>query len=168
MKISDVNITGTLIWYYFICPREVWLMAHQIQPNEDNDFLELGRYLHEESYPRDTKRIRLESIELDVIRKHGEDIVVGEVKKSSRFLKSATMQLLFYLKKLSEYGVTARGELLFPKERKRISVSLTPDSARELAAAETEIARIVREENPPPAVAISFCRHCAYRDFCFA
>jgi len=32
------EITGTLIWYYYICPREVWLMAHELNPNQE-DFL---------------------------------------------------------------------------------------------------------------------------------
>ncbi|MCD6318594.1 Dna2/Cas4 domain-containing protein, partial [Candidatus Aerophobetes bacterium] len=26
------RITGTLIWYYYICRREVWLMAHELHP----------------------------------------------------------------------------------------------------------------------------------------
>ncbi|MGC8937341.1 MAG: Dna2/Cas4 domain-containing protein, partial [Candidatus Methanomethylicaceae archaeon] len=28
-------ITGTLVWYFFICKREVWLMGHEITPDED-------------------------------------------------------------------------------------------------------------------------------------
>ena len=27
--IEDVNITGTLIWYYYICQREVWLKVEE-------------------------------------------------------------------------------------------------------------------------------------------
>ena len=156
------------MWYYCICPREVWLMAHQIQPNEDNDYLELGRYLHEESYIRDKKRIRLESIELDIVRKKGEQVVIGEVKKSSRFIKSAMMQLMFYLKTLSDYGITARGELLFPKEKKKIPVALTQQSLNELKAAEEQINNIVNQDVPPPPIRIPFCRNCAYKDFCWA
>jgi len=33
------NITGTLIWYYYICERECWLMAHQINPHQENALL---------------------------------------------------------------------------------------------------------------------------------
>lgn len=28
-----MEVTGTLIWYYYICKREVWLMFHQIAPD---------------------------------------------------------------------------------------------------------------------------------------
>ncbi len=33
---SEIHVNGTLIWYYFICQREVWLMGHQLNPDEDN------------------------------------------------------------------------------------------------------------------------------------
>jgi CRISPR-associated exonuclease Cas4 len=36
---EDPNITGTLVWYYAICPRECWLMAHQIDPEHEFDLL---------------------------------------------------------------------------------------------------------------------------------
>ena len=35
------KITGTLIWYYFVCKREVWFMAHEITPFQDDPFLEI-------------------------------------------------------------------------------------------------------------------------------
>jgi len=37
------NVTGTLIWYYYICHREVWLMARRIEPSQENPFIEIGR-----------------------------------------------------------------------------------------------------------------------------
>ncbi len=165
---QTIHITGTLIWYYFICPREVWLMARQINPFEDNPFLEIGRFLHEESYAREKKSVRVENIELDVIRRKDGRLIIGEVKKSSKFLKSATMQLAFYLKQLEKYGIQTEGELLFPKERKRISVKLTPALRQELQTAEKAIVEIVRQEKPPPAKPIRWCRHCSYREFCFS
>jgi CRISPR/Cas system-associated exonuclease Cas4 (RecB family) len=39
---SGRPITGTLLWYYAICKREVWLMAHSIAPDEENQALEMG------------------------------------------------------------------------------------------------------------------------------
>ena len=43
------RVTGTLIWYSTICKRQIWLMAHELNPDEDHELLELGRFLHEES-----------------------------------------------------------------------------------------------------------------------
>lgn len=47
MADSDLNVTGTLVWYYYICPREVWLMARQLTPDEDNPNIDLGRFIGE-------------------------------------------------------------------------------------------------------------------------
>ena len=143
-------------------------MSRQITSYQDNPFLELGRFLQEESYAREKKNIRLENIELDVIRSKEGRLIIGEVKKSSRFLKSATMQLAFYLKRLEKYGIQAEGELLFPKERKRIKVELTDALKKELSTAEEAILEIVHKETPPPPKPIKWCRHCSYREFCFS
>ena len=35
------QITGTLVWDYYICPREVWLMTHEINPEQENHLIEL-------------------------------------------------------------------------------------------------------------------------------
>ena len=51
------RITGTLILFYYICRREVWLMAHELHPNQENPFLEIGRLIHQESYSREKKEI---------------------------------------------------------------------------------------------------------------
>lgn len=53
---ASLHITGTLIWYYFICHREVWLMARQINPDEDNPNVDLGRFIQEQTYPREKKK----------------------------------------------------------------------------------------------------------------
>ncbi len=165
---KEPALNGTLIWYYFICPREVWLMSRQITSYQDNPFLELGRFLQEESYTREKKSIRLENMELDVIRSRDGHQIIGEVKKSSRFLKSATMQLAFYLKQLEKYGIHTMGELLFPKERKRLEVKLNDALRQELQAAEQDILKIARQEIPPPARPVKWCRNCSYREFCFS
>ncbi len=165
---SPPPITGTLIWYYYICQREVWLMAHQLQAHQDNQFLELGRFFHEQSYQKEKKSIRLENIELDLIKRKDGEYVVGEIKKSSRFEKSATMQLAFYLLRLREYGVEAKGELLFPKEKKRITVELTEDMTTELEKAKQEIQNICLKPKPPVEEWISFCKNCAYCEFCWS
>jgi len=142
-------------------------MAHQLDPYHDNPFLELGRFLQEQSYIREKKSLRLENIEIDLIKRRDGDVVVGEIKKSSRFQKSATMQLAFYLQLLEEYGLHLRGELLFPKEKKRIAVELTDNIKSELRYASEEIKKICSTETPPAERWIPYCKNCAYREFCW-
>ena len=157
-------------------------MAHEICPDEDNQLLDLGRLLHEESYKRDHKELSAPGMRIDILRTSspgnkgshsnlgspGEELVVCEVKKSVRFLKPAKMQLCFYLWKLKQQGVIARGELLVPKKKKRIPVELTPALETELERIMSRIEKLVAEPNPPPVVKNKFCRKCAYHEFCYA
>ena len=96
------KITGTLVWYYYICHREVWLMAHGIEPDPDNTNIDIGRLIHETSFRREKKEIQFDNVKFDVITDGEDRIIVSEIKKSSRFKKSAVMQLAFYLSKLRE------------------------------------------------------------------
>lgn len=164
---TEINITGTLIWYYYICRREVWLMSRAIETEQDNVAIEIGRLIHEESYSRKKKEIHLENAVFDILSSKDDKLVIGEIKKSSRFMESSRMQLAFYLKKLEDMGVSATGELRFPEERKREAISLTPELREELEEAYREIEQIVRQEKPPKPKKLKYCRGCAYRDFCW-
>ena len=95
---DDVNITGTLVWYYAICKRECWLMAHQIEPERDNDLLALGRLNTEAHYERQSKEITLPGgVRVDQVGREDGKLVLQEIKKSSRFLEAASLQLAYYL-----------------------------------------------------------------------
>ncbi|HHU69962.1 MAG TPA: CRISPR-associated protein Cas4 [Thermoanaerobacterales bacterium] len=161
-------ITGTLIQSFNICHRQTWLMAHQIIPDQEHQYIELGRLLDEESYGRDKKKINYENVVLDLIRSEDGDIVIGEVKKSSRAKDSARMQLAFYLYKLKQNGVMARGLLLFPKERKREMIELTPELEEELEEVFNKIYMIIMKETPPAFKKIGYCKHCGYKEFCWS
>jgi CRISPR-associated exonuclease Cas4 len=158
-------ITGTLVWYYFVCKREVWLMGREITPDEDFPSLDIGRAVHEIYYQRMRKEVQLEGIKLDVVIDRS--MVVCEVKTSSKFLQAAKFQLLYYLYRLEEMGLKMKGEIRIPKERKRITVSLDEENRDQLLKALDGIKKIVCAEKPPEAVRIPYCRRCAYREFCW-
>lgn len=163
-----VSITGTLIQSYGICKRQTWLMAHQIIPDQEHQYIEMGRLIDEETYDREKKKINLENVVLDLVKSEDGDIIVGEVKKSSRAENTARLQLAFYLYKLKQSGVEARGILLFPEERRRIMVELTPELEAELEGIFREIEIIILKEKPPPFEKIGYCKNCAYKEFCWS
>ncbi|MCX7724308.1 MAG: CRISPR-associated protein Cas4, partial [Thermodesulfovibrio sp.] len=138
-------IIPTLIWYYYICPREVWLMSRHLEPYQGNPFIEIGRLLSQEAYKRDRKEIMIQTPEqqggmvIDLIKTEDEEILIGEVKKSSRYEKSARMQLAYYLFRLKLLGIEAKGQLLFPKEKRRVDVYLTDEIEKELIEAQQKI-----------------------------
>jgi CRISPR-associated exonuclease Cas4 len=164
----STNITGTLVWYYAICPMEAWLMAHEMEPEKEFELLAEGRLNQEAHYKRATKELSLPGMRLDQVRREGGRLIVSEVKKSSRFLPATRLQLGYYLWRLHEEGMEASGEILVPKERKRETVELTPELRQEVERTVATIEALVREPAPPPAKKIPFCKKCAYAEFCWS
>lgn len=164
----STEVTGTLVWYYAICPREAWLMAHEIEPDRDFELLAEGRLNQEAHYKRATKELALPGMRLDQVRREDGKLIVSEVKKSSRFLPATRLQLGYYLWRLAEEGMEASGEILVPEERKREVLELTPELRAEIEDLVERIKALVREPAPPPAEKIPFCKKCAYAEFCWS
>lgn len=161
-------MNGTLIWYYYVCKREVWLMAHSISPDEDDENIDLGRFIHENSYGRKTKEVSIGNIKVDIVEEKDGYVMIGEMKKSSRYIESARNQLAYYLLQLERNGITAKGTLMFPKEKKREEIELTKELVKKLEEAEKDIIKICYGPFPPKPIKINFCNKCAYREFCWS
>ncbi|MCK4260195.1 MAG: CRISPR-associated protein Cas4 [Halanaerobiales bacterium] len=170
-KYSDINtnrINGTVIWYYNICQREVWLISHGLEADQSNEYLEIGRLIHENSYQRKTKEVSIGNIKVDLIGKKGEKVIIGEVKKSSSFKESARLQLAFYLLTLEDLGIDAVGYIHFPKEKKKIMVELNEEIREDLKNCINGINKIIHLDIPPKAEKNKYCQKCAYQEFCWA
>ncbi len=162
---SGRPITGTLLWYYAVCKREVWLMAHNITPDEESRHLELGRVIHESFYNRMKKEIEAEGMKIDVVdSKSG---FIYEVKTSSKFLDATSLQLGYYLLRLEQMGVNTRGIITIPKERRRFYIELNLELRERVTTALKEISELCAKPLPPPPLKIRFCKKCAYKDFCW-
>ena len=161
-------IVGSLVNAYIICHRKAWLMYRQISPDEDNTLLHIGRLIQSQSYSRERKEVRLEHLSLDLIRRNDEDLIVAEVKKSSRVLEAAEMQLAFYLYELRGMGIEAKGELLFPEERRRERIILDENLAQKVERIKENILGLVLQETAPLPERTSLCEKCAYAEFCWA
>lgn len=165
---NEFNVSGTYIWYYCICKREVWLLAHGLEADQQDENMQIGNVIHETSYGRNSKEVGFGHSKFDVISKGNGKLIVGEIKKSSRFTESSRMQLLFYLKELSDNDIEAEGALMFPDEKKKEVVKLDEDSKIKLESIIKDIKRIVNLEQAPPPVVIKYCKKCAYAEFCWA
>lgn len=163
-----MDVNGTLVWYYKICKREVYLMAHSIVPNQQDENIEIGRFIHDNYYRRNEKEIRFGNVVFDVMYKNGNKLIIGETKKSSKFLEASKWQLLFYLNVLKQAGIEARGVLQYPEERKRVDVELTDENISELENIIKDIEQIIDAPNPPKVEECIYCKNCAYREYCYA
>lgn len=163
-----MEVNGTLMWYYAICKREVWLMSRNIVPDQKDTNIDIGRFIHETAYNRNKKEIEFGNVKFDVLIHNKDELVIGETKKTSKYQDASEMQLLYYLRELKKAGINAKGILLYPEEKKRVEVELTEDKIQVLEYAENEIKRIMNSEFPPPVIKIKYCRSCGYREYCYA
>lgn len=164
----DDRIYATLVWYYYICRREVWLMANRIEPSQENENILMGRIIDQFSYDREWKNVDLGGMKFDIVKRKDGKLIIGETKKSSRAIESSKMQLAFYLMGLEEAGISAEGELRFPKEKKRVAVLLDDSLRGKLLGAMGEITKILDSPMPPPPAKCKYCGKCGYREHCWA
>ena len=147
-----MNITGTDIWYYFICKRELWFIIRKIVPDQEDENVEIGRFLHEYYSNRGKKEVDIGSGKIDRVKKVDGKLIIQEIKKTDRFKKSSYYQLLFYLYELQKMGIEATGE----------------SNIRELEKAIEDIKKYAKWPVPPPPKKIKVCSRCAYREYCWA
>lgn len=113
-----MDVNGTHIWYYFICKREVWLITHQIAADQEDDNLEIGRFISETSYQRQKKEMLIGNIKVDRIRREGDTLVVGEVKNHPHMKKVPITNYCFILTHCEKWELRQKGSFYFQKKRK--------------------------------------------------
>jgi len=163
-----MDVNGTLVWYYHICKREVWLMHRQIIPDQKDMNIDIGRFIHEHSYKRNSKEIYFGNVKFDIFEKTRDGIVIGEIKKSSKAEEASRMQLLYYLYQLKEAGIKASGVLRYPEERKNTHVKLNRETEKHLLECIEDIKRIALSNIAPEVFRKPVCRRCGYREYCYA
>ena len=122
-----MGTNGTLVWFYKICKREVWLMSKNILPDQMDENIDLGRFIHENSYQRKEKEVLFGNVKFDVVFENEDKLVIGETKKTSKYENASKYQLAYYLFVLKDSGINAEGVLLYPEEKKRTKVILTKE-----------------------------------------
>ncbi|MGM0641733.1 MAG: CRISPR-associated protein Cas4 [Thermotogota bacterium] len=162
------KITGSVIQAYIICPRQAWLMSRNISGDQENAFIEIGRFISDNSYSRNKKEINLGDNKIDFIRNEDDTLIISETKKSSKKLDATEAQLLFYLYSYKNDFKEALGEIRVPKEKKVIPVELTKEKEEYIENLIKEIEEIINMEKPPEKKRIRACSSCSYLEFCWS
>ena len=165
MTIKETQITGVMIQYYKICQRELWFYINQINMNYDNDDIDIGKLIHENSYKREKKEIRLDNLVFDFV-KSKKGIEIYEVKKSSKLTIGGSYQLYFYLWVLLKSNIEAKGYLVYPKEKKRERLELTDEIVEEIEEIISNIKKISYLKTPPSSKKQPYCKKCTYYELC--
>ncbi|HNX17323.1 MAG TPA: CRISPR-associated protein Cas4 [Methanoregula sp.] len=166
---SQGLFTGTQVNYYVICPTKLWLFTHRITMESGSDLVAMGRFIHETSYEREKKDVIIDNkVGIDFI-KSGDTITVHEVKKSKKMERAHRYQLLYYIYYLATVKGLPKvdGILDYPESRERVHVELTSASRVELEGILSAIPEIICLESPPPPEKKTYCRKCAYMEFCW-
>ena len=161
-----MKITGNMVNYYFVCARKLWLFSHQIQFENENENVKLGKILDENSYGRSEKHVMLDNVvNLDMIENWS---VIHEIKKTKAIEPAAEWQLKYYMYYLEKKGIKIKkGILDYPKLKQRYEFHLTEKDRRKLELYLTEIEKIVRQGTPPKRIDKPICKSCAYYEYCY-
>ena len=163
--LTDLLITGTEINYLFICPTKLWYFAKGITMEQESEWVDLGKFIHEQRYASEEKEVLVGSIKIDFIRR-GDTIEVHEVKLGKSMEKAHEMQALYYLYYLKKLGINAKAVLHYPKLNETREVVLD-GREEDIEWAIKEVERIKSLPSPPEPVKSKKCKKCAYRELCW-
>lgn len=160
------RITGVMIYYYFVCKRKLWYFCHEINMENENENVMLGKLLDETSYRRDEKHINIDNaINIDFIKEHRE---LHEVKKSRAIEEAGIWQIKYYLYYLKQRGVVnLKAKIDYPLLKKNLLIELNDEDIFELEKVISDINEINNQELPPIFSKHRICGKCAYHDLCF-
>ena len=166
--LTTIRVTGTMISYLHVCPRQLWFFQNHIEMEHTSDRVAMGQLLHEESYSREKRKERPINDRnlIDFIDKDG---ILHDVKSSPSMQKAHEMQILYYLYLLKQKGAPNRkGVINYPRQRRTVEVELTPEKEREVEEAIREVKEISDLPTPPDVGFMKICKSCSYLELCWS
>ena len=162
----DKDITGLMVYYYEVCKRKLWYFTNDIQLEENNSNVILGKLLEENSYTRDEKKINIDGvINIDFIRSKK---ILHEIKKSNSIEPASILQVQYYLYYLEKKGLVGlKGILDYPLLKQTVEVNLSDSDRENLENIIIGIKEILGKESPPILEKKNICKKCDYFDLFF-
>ena len=160
------EISGTMFYYYFVCKRKLWFFANEIQLENENEDVIIGKLIDENSYSRELKHVWIDNtVNIDFIK---EWKILHEVKKQKSIEEAGIWQLKYYIYFLKERGINIeKGILDYPKLKKRQEIFLSKEDEERIENILLEIREIINLKLPPKLEKLKICRKCAYFEYCY-
>jgi CRISPR-associated exonuclease Cas4 len=169
-KKNNLMPTGTHFNYYLICHRKLWLLANGIHMEHTSELVEMGKLIHETSYPQRSEKyseIELDGVKIDYY--DAKNKVVHEIKKSDSYEAAHEWQVKYYIFVLERNGVEGvTGILEYPKLRETKELFLTESDRDKISLYEDEIRKIIESDKAPEKQERNKCKNCSYFDFCWS
>lgn len=171
MPFEQQYITGTMVTYYFICRRKLWLFSKGLNLENVSGNVDVikGKILHENRFKRETHReLAFDTVKVDFLRFDGQ-VFVHEVKKSKKFEKAHVWQLKYYIYLLRNRGVNcSAGVIHYPASMRKVEVAWEEGDDLHMKQALENVSQVLGEPIPPDILNRKMCSRCAYFDFCYA
>ena len=164
----DIHSLGGQHFYYLeSCKRQLWLYLRQINLAGGHEPVELGKFIHEETYTN-IKRSKLAGLRPDFIHKDG---YVHETKSSKTIKSKHQSQPLFYayyLRYMMGFEHIQGAKIHYPLLNKVKTISLDQSAKAMIENKIDQILQIAKEKQMPDVYPNKgLCVKCAYYEFCY-
>lgn len=161
------NITGIMIYYYFVCKRKLWLFSNEITMEHENENVMLGKLLDESSYSKEKKHILIDdTINIDFLKDWE---ILHEIKKSQSMEEASIWQIKYYLYFLKKREIKVeKGILDYPKLKERKEIFLEKEDIKNIEETLKNINNIICSENVPEFKILKICKNCSYYEYCLS
>jgi CRISPR-associated exonuclease Cas4 len=170
MQSEQLRITGTMVAYFFVCQRKLWLFSKGLNLENVSGNVDVikGRVLHENRFKREfQKEIAFDTVKVDFLR-FGDQVFVHEVKKSKKFEEAHIWQLKYSIYLLRKKGVNcSSGVIHYPASMRKVEVEWEGDDDQRMEQILDSIEQIIEKPIPLPILNKKMCARCAYVDFCY-
>ena len=161
-----MQITGIMIYYYFVCKRKLWYFLNQINMEQNSELVSIGKILDETTYKKEKKGILIDNtINIDFIENGA---ILHEVKKTKSIESASIWQIKYYMYYLREKGIeNIQAEINYPLLRKTEQIILEEKDRKIFKTVTQEIEELQKSEKIPEKINSKICKNCAYFDLCY-
>ena len=155
-----------MVYYYFICERKLWYFINEINMEQNNELVNIGKILDETTYTRENKNIMIDNtINIDFIKNGA---ILHEVKKTKSIEEAGIWQVKYYIYYLEKRGIqNIKAKIDFPLLRESKEITLEQSDREILDNVIKNIEEIAKKEELEKLINSKICRKCAYYDLCY-
>ena len=141
------EITGIMMYYYFVCKKKLWYFANQIQMEQNSELVEIGKIIDETSYENQEKHILIDNtINIDFIKNGA---ILHEVKKTKSIEEASIWQVKYYMYYLEQKGVeNVKAKIDFPLIKETKDIVLNNEDRQALQNVIENIKKIINSNIP--------------------
>lgn len=160
------EITGLMVYYYFVCKKKLWYFVNQIQMEQNSELVEIGKIVDDTSYENQEKHILIDNnINIDFIKNSA---ILHEVKKTKAIEEASIWQVKYYMYYLERKGVkNVKAKIDFPLIKETKVIILNKEDRQAIKEVIVHIQEIINSKIPMDVEQDKKCKKCAYYDLCY-